>query len=191
MTIGTVNNQPFDFSYLTEAIDRSVANIKSRTVSVPETQLLPQNDNGSSAGWSVSGFAVSYLEPNALYSLQKMVSDIHYEEHQPKQQTGSYALQSEEGNAAKADLAVTESDFGAAVDEVYSASDYAKVSAVYQQNIGFSLPQLKVIFSGRPIAENPLQYAADAYNHSLELNQSPSVLIDFFHRNNRSFDLNI
>lgn len=191
MTIGTVNNQPFDFSYLTAAIDRSVANIKSRTAAVPETPLPPQNDNASPASWSVSGFAVSYLEPNALYSLQKMVSDIRFEERPQEQKAGSYALQSEEGNAAKADLAVTESDFGAAVDEVYSASDYAKVSAVYQQNIGFSLPQLKVIFSGRPIAENPLQYAADAYNHSLELNQSPSVLIDFFHRNNRSFDLNI
>lgn len=191
MTIGTVNNQPFDFSYLTAAIDRSVSNIKSRTVSASEPQPLPQNDNISSPGWSARGFAVSYLEPNALYTLQKMVSDFHFEEPPQNRRAGSYTLQSEEKNATKTDSSVSESDFGTAVEGVYSASDYAKVSAVYQQNIGFSLPQLKVIFSGRPIAENPLQYAADAYNHSLELNKSPSVLIDFFHPNNRSFDLNI
>lgn len=191
MGIGAVNNRLYDFSYLTEAIDRSVANIKARSATPSETQAAAPNDNAaaSSAGWSMSGFSVSYLEPNALYSLQRMVSEVPEDDQRASKQAKAY-VRSEEDNAAN-QARIGDVAFAEELGEIFSTADYAKVSAVYQQNIGFSLPQLKVIFSGNPVAENPSQYAADAYNHSLSLNQEPTVLLDFLHANNRNFDFSI
>ena len=77
MALTGINAMPYDLSALTAQISDSVRNIKAKAAVVP--QNVGSSDNGAGTytaqPFSLNSYAVSYLEPFSLYSVQKIVSE--------------------------------------------------------------------------------------------------------------------
>ena len=77
MALTGINAMPYDLSALTAQISDSVRNIKAKAAVVP--QNVGSLDNGAGTytaqPFSLNSYAVSYLEPFSLYSVQKIVSE--------------------------------------------------------------------------------------------------------------------
>lgn len=74
MALTGINAMPYDLSALTAQISDSVRNIKAKAAVVP--QNVGSSDNGAGTytaqPFSLNSYAVSYLEPFSLYSVQKL-----------------------------------------------------------------------------------------------------------------------
>ena len=192
MSIGGVGSA---LNGITEQIEQSVRNIKAQSVRLPNEGIINQNSSpktDKAQPFALNDYAVSYLSPNSVYSLHKIVSEQAEELTKHKHGT----IQSEKDEQENApqiseDETISGVSFSEELGQIFSASDYAKVSAIYRQNYVFNPPDISLIFQGAPISENPSQYAADAYFHASELNQSHEPTIELMHKNNQKFDYKI
>ena len=74
--ISAVANHIPDFSNLTAEISKSVSQIKEKAATLNLETSFPTAENQSNVFSNLNSYAVSYLEPQALYTVQKLASDI-------------------------------------------------------------------------------------------------------------------
>ena len=139
-------------------------------------------------------FAVSYLEPRALYSLQRIISEAPDElNREGRERRLKPDTERDENKTLKASHqdGISELDFNSELKRAFSATDYAKVTAVYRQAVQVNVPEVTLLFGGNPASENPSRYAAEAYTAAADLTQAKEPLINLMHNNNRNFDYKI
>lgn len=165
MALTGINAMPYDLSALTAQISDSVRNIKAKAAVVPQNVGSSDNSAGTYTAqpFSLNSYAVSYLEPFSLYSVQKIVSEAA--EEMPEQNRRQLRPDSE--TAEK------------------------KAAAVYGQRFSIDVPEVNWLFGGNADSENQVSYAARAYHTAAELNREKEPLIDFMHEYNRNFDYKI
>jgi len=187
------SSSAYNLNSITAQISESVQRIKTASLNRPEISLPSENYSGESSGQSFSlhNFAISYLEPRALYSLQRMISEA------PEQMNkdGRSQLKADNKEQKSPDniktQAFSEADFNNELEQIFSAADYAKVTAVYRRAVRVDVPEVTLLFGGSPVSEDPARYAANAYNTAAELNHNKEPLIELMHDNNRKFDYKI
>lgn len=193
MALSAVNSSLYDLSGLTAQIADSVRNIKAQSLSIPEALAqdkvsaspIPQN-------YSINSFAVSYLEPNSLYSLQRILSEAP--EELPEQNRRNQLRPNAENNAENPQINSAEVEslgFDSELETVFASADYAKATSIYRQAYTVNVPEVTLLFGGTPPAEDPSQYAATAYGNAANLNKNTQPLIELMHENNRNFDYTI
>ena len=178
---------------LTEQIAQSVRNIKAQSVKLPEYSA-PQNTAQSADDtqtFTLNSYAVSYLSPNSLYSIHKIAAE--QAEDLPNRQQKQVLSNSDgqENTPQIEEGALSGISFSEELEQIFSSADYAKVSAIYRQNFVVNAPDVSLLFQGTPIAENPAQYASDAYQQASRLTQTEEPTIELMHKNNQQFDYKI
>ncbi|MEI3545959.1 MAG: hypothetical protein V8R23_06900 [Alphaproteobacteria bacterium] len=147
MALTGINATPYDLSALTAQISNSVRNIKAKATVVP--QNVGSLDNGAGTytaqPFSLNSYAVSYLEPFSLYSVQKIVSEAA--EEIPEQNRRQLRPDGETAEKKAAESAHYIGGFGFAEElaQVASAADYAKAAAVYGQRFSIDVPESKLV----------------------------------------------
>ena len=180
---------------LTEQIAQSVKNIKAQSVRLPEEGTINQDSSPQTEraqAFALNDYAVSYLSPNSVYSLHKIVSEQAKELTKQKQGTIQSGKEEQENTSqVSEDETLSGLSFSEELGQIFSASDYAKVTAIYRQSYVFNPPDVSLIFQGTITSQNPSQYAADAYLQASELNQSHEPTIELMHKYNQKFDYQI
>lgn len=185
MLSAVLNNHIPDFSGLTAEISRSVSHIKEKAAQSPEANF--STTQAQNNVFSFNGYAVSYLEPQALYTVQKMASDITGEKLNRNRQEKN-VLNEEQKAPQETEKSENLTSFW---EELSSFEDNSL------RLYGFSAYGLKVsttdkLFGVMPITQSiSTSYASEAYNTVANLNTPQQVLIDFMHEFNRSFDYTI
>ena len=168
MISAAVNSLSPDFSGLTAEISKSVSHIRAKAAALhlnsPETAGT-ENVNG----FQLNGCAVSYLEPQSLFAVQKNVFN-------------------EEGkNAPEIGQAETPVSFW---EELASVADYSSFrQGLFAYGTAAAETGNLFIMPGQEAVSGA--YAANAYDYVAGINSRPQVLIDFMHEFNRSFDYTI
>lgn len=142
--------------------------------------------------FSLNSYAVSYLEPFSLYSVQKIVSEAA--EEMPGTKSAANCVRTakpQEKKAAESAHYIGGFGFAEELAQVASAADYAKAAAIYGQRFSIDVPEVNWLFGGNADSENQVSYAARAYHTAAELNREKEPLIDFMHEYNRNFDYKI
>ena len=193
MALTGINAMPYDLSALSAQISDSVRNIKAKAAVVPQNVGSSDNSAGTYTAqpFSLNSYAVSYLEPFSLYSVQKIVSEAA--EEMPEQNRRQLRPDGETAEKKAAESAHYIGGFGFAEElaQVASAADYAKAAAIYGQRFSINVPEVNWLFGGNADSENQVSYAARAYHTAAELNREKEPLIDFMHEYNRNFDYKI
>lgn len=195
MALSGINATAYDLNALTAQISESVRNIKAAAVQSPAFQA-PANQSSeiSSQAFSLHNFAVSYLEPQAIYSLQRMVSEepesLNKDEQERRLKPDTERDESKAAKTSNQDE-IGGLNFNSELEQIFAASDYAKATAVYRQAFQINVPEVTLLFGGNPLPEDPARYAAEAYNSAAGLNQTKEPLINLMHNNNRNFDYTI
>lgn len=179
---------------LTDQIAQSIKNIKAQSIKIPDHNDIDQSSKPQTETTfgTLNNYAVSYLSPNSVYSLHKIVA----EEAEKLSDNRQKHIKSESDNEAnsqqiKPEGELSDISFGEELKQIYSSSDYAKVSSIYQQNIYINTPDVALVFKGTPIPVNADKYATEAYQHASELNQTQEPTIELLHKNNQNFDYKI
>lgn len=179
---------------LTEQIAQSIKNIKAQSIKIPEHTNVNHSSTqqAETTFGTLNDYAVSYLSPNSVYSLHKIVA----EEAEKLPDNRQKHIKSESDNEANSQQIKQEENlfnisFNEELEHIYSSSDYAKVSAIYQQNFVITPPDVALVFKGTPIPVNADKYAMEAYQYASELNQTQEPTIELMHKNNQKFDYKI
>lgn len=186
-----------DFSGITSEISKSVSNIKAKAQAMqfeapsPEPAVANSNFNNLSS----NNYAVSYLEPHALYSLQKFVSeadDASKLRQQNKQKNIFNSEDEAQTTAAGEETQSTENGISF-LEALTGSSDNSTLLhglEAYRQSQSGQGNEHFLAMKGQaaPIESS---YATGAYNYVFNINAKPQVLIDFMHEFNRSYDYTI
>lgn len=196
MISASANSLMPDFSGLTADISRSVSTIKAKA-QVLRNDSIPsaQNQSAGSAfkSFSLNNYAVSYLEPQALYSLHRFVAETDDAE-KLKQQNRRPNIFKDDENAAPESAGETNPDDKISFWEEFSQNlngtilrqtmeAYGVQSSAVDSSAAFLAAATPSKVSG--------SYAAGAYDYVFNINTEPKVLIDFMHEFNRSYDYKI
>lgn len=183
MFSAATNSLAPDFSNLTTEISKSVNYIRSKATDVHfNTPDVAQNDAFNN--FSLHGYAVSYLEPQALFSIHKFVSETEQGEKLNRQSQHKSIFNEDEKNTSDIDKTKKATGFA---EELSTTADFSSLRygiSAYQTTIPrndspFIIPEHETV-SGI--------YATGAYTYVADINSKPQVLIDFMHEFNRSYD---
>ena len=185
--ISAVTNHITDFSNLTAEISRSVERIKEKTATLNLETNYQTASQTQTNNFSPNSYAVSYLEPQALYTVQKLASEIGSGEHLNQEQ--------------KQNILNEEQRAPAELEQLENQKSFWEELSTLEDNsfrlYGFSAYGMRVfsennLFGMLPVSQSVTTFrAADAYNEAANLNTPPQVLIDFIHEFNRKFDYTI
>ena len=195
MSFSGINAPAYDLNALTAQISESVRNIKATSLQNPAFQPVGnQASEVPAQNFSLRNFAVSYLEPRALDPLQRIRSEAPDElSREGRERRLKPDTERDENKTLKASHqdGISELDFNSELKRAFSATDYAKVTAVYRQAVQVNVPEVTLLFGGNPASENSSRYAAEAYTAAADLTQAKEPLINLMHNNNRNFDYKI
>ena len=186
MISAAVNSLSPDFSGLTAEISKSVSHIRAKAAALhlnsPETAGT-ENVNG----FQLNGCAVSYLEPQSLFAVQKFVSEAGEGERLNRQPRQKNVFNEEGKNAPEIGQAETPVSFW---EELASVADYSSFrQSLFAYGTAAAETGNLFIMPGQEAVSGA--YAANAYDYVAGINSRPQVLIDFMHEFNRSFDYTI
>ena len=184
MISAAVNSLSPDFSGLTAEISKSVSHIRAKAAALhlnsPETAGT-ENVNG----FQLNGCAVSYLEPQSLFAVQKFVSETGEGERLNRQPRQKNVFNEEGKNAPEIGQAETPVSFW---EELASVADYSSFrQGLFAYGTAAAETGNLFIMPGQEAVSGA--YAANDYVAGI--NSRPQVLIDFMHEFNRSFDYTI
>lgn len=184
------------YTNLTNQISESIRNIsyKQEEKFVPFGKETTQENKFSSV-YGTQSFAVSYLEPKSLYSLQLLVQNFSEEENINKKQRNEEQVSDNQERKTKASIEVEELPFQTSfMDEIYNykpAPDSFYVSSVYKQNLTHSSSIINMNSGMEKSILSNVKYATQTYAFNYNINNEPQVRLDLLHKNNRSFDYRI
>lgn len=182
---------------LTTDINKSVQNITAKNnsfgISTIDADIkAPVNNNFSS--FSVNNYAFSYLEPQALYNVQRFVSEEvdgqKLKQQRQKEANISNDNQNENTKNVQEQENINTISFGSELEQVTSTIDFAKATEIYNQNHAKNSFNNNLSLENRN-DNNSTQYAANSYNYIFNINKEPTVMLDFMHKYNKSFDFRI
>ena len=186
MISAAVNSLSPDFSGLTAEISKSVSHIRAKAAA---PHLNPPETAGTENvnGFQLNGCAVSYLEPQSLFAVQKFVSEAGEGEKLNRQPRQKNVFNEEGKNAPEIGQAETPVSFW---EELASVADYSSFrQGLFAYGTAASETGNLFIMPGQETVSGA--YAANAYDYVAGINSRPQVLIDFMHEFNRSFDYTI
>lgn len=196
MISATANSLMPDFSGLTADISKSVNTIKAKTQALQNDLTPPvqsQNAESSFKSFSLNNYAVSYLEPQALYSLHRFVAEADDSERL-KQQTRRQNIFNNDENTALGSTGETNPDdkisFWEELSQNTDSSNLRQVLQAYGVQSSSSDSSAAFLAAATPSKVSGF-YAAEAYDYVFNINTEPKVLIDFMHEFNRSYDYKI
>lgn len=186
MISASLNSLSPDFSGLTAEISKSVSHIRAKAAALrPETTEIAQPENFK--GLPLNGCAVSYLEPQASFAIQKFVSETRAEEKLNRQPSQKNVLNDEEKNTPEIEPTETAVSFA---EELASTVDFSSLRyGLFAYGATAADAGNLFIMPGQETVSGT--YAAGAYDYVAGINSQPQILIDFMHEFNRSFDYTI
>lgn len=186
MISAAANNSIFDYSGILADISRSVSHLKSGTEELIKNSLSPQNSGTAETSLPLYGYAVSYLEPQALFSVHQIASET--------EETGRASPRNRREEALKENGGAKTEDSG----QPSEISDFrnilaAEVTAVDSRSAARAYAYLETIASPSDpettsFGRQDALYVSGLYEYVKNINAEPTVLIDLMHRNNRSYD---
>lgn len=190
----TSNSPMLDFSAITSDIAKSVSNIKAK-MSGGQFEVANQaveQQKTSFEGLSLNNYAVSYLEPNASFSVQKFASEtLNAEKSQKHQKNIFNEDEASVNDNSKQSRNIGGINFLEELSESLSKSDEVRGIEAYQKAAA-SAPASSEFFNfNHYFQQANIEYAANAYDYVFNINAEPKVLIDYMHNFNRSFDYTI
>ena len=195
MALSGINAAAYDLTSLTAQISESVRHLRAESLQTSAfSSTTSQGTDNQQVSFSMQGFAVSYLEPRAIYSLHQMISEAPEELNREGQERHLSPDKDKDDNQTVRRSNIEENsslNFISELERSFSASDYAKVTAVYRQSVQINVPEVTLLWGGSLTAEDSSKYAAEAYNTAAGLNQNKEPLINLMHYNNRNFDYKI
>lgn len=181
----------------TTDINKSVQNIMAKNNNFDASKVntdVASQINNSFNSFSTNNYAFSYLEPQALYNVQRFASEDvdsqKLKQQRQKEANISNDNQEENTNNVQEHEDINAISFGSELEQVTSTIDFAKASEIYNQN------NTKVTVNSSFSLENrndnnSTQYVANSYNYIFNINKEPTVMLDFMHKYNKSFDFRI
>lgn len=187
MISAVANNHIPNFSNLTTEISHSVVRIKEKALAISsETDFSAvQNQNNILA---LNSYAVSYLEPQALYTVQRLASDISQGEKLNRNKQEQNVLNEEQKEPQQTEKTENQTSFW----ETLNAFEDSSLRLYGFSAYGMNVTNKSNLLTTLPLLQNTnFSYAANTYNKVANLNAPPQILIDFMHEFNRSFDYTI
>ena len=186
--ISAVANHIPDFSNLTAEISKSVSQIKEKTATLNLETSFPTAENQSNVFSNLNSYAVSYLEPQALYTVQKLASDIAQGEKLNRNQQEKNVLNEEQKEPQQTEKTENQTSFW----EMLNAFEDSSLRLYGFSAYGMNVENKSNLLATMPFVQSiNASYAANAYDTVANINTPPQVLIDFMHEFNRSFDYTI
>lgn len=183
------------YSELTSSISASVKTIRFKQVE----SFTPVSTQASEPkpifnSFSLGNYAVSYLEPQALYNLHR-AQEKDGEENVKNRQSSQ--RQVGEDSEQKINIAGNDngetvgiSNFFEELQNRLTVPDAKAVTSIYTQN-GGTVPVFENIGSGG-FAMGETKYANDIYSFNYRLNNvETDVRIEFMHKYNRNYDYRV
>lgn len=181
----------------TTDINKSVQNIiaKNNNFDVSKVNIdVASQINNSFNSFSANNYAFSYLEPQALYNVQRFASEDvdgqKLKQQRQKEANISNDNQKENTNNVQEHEDINAISFGSELEQITSTIDFAKASEIYNQNNTKAKVNSSFSLENRN-DNNSTQYVANSYNYIFNINKEPAVMLDFMHKYNKSFDFRI
>lgn len=182
------------YSDLSTSISSSVRNIRFKQAENFQPQTVQSSEtNNIFSSFSLNNYAVSYLEPQALYNLHRAQEDENAgrlndrrRQQQVSDEAGQNGTDAVNDNVQNAPAV----SFMEELQNSQSFPDAKVVAAVYNQSGGKAAVFENIGSGGFAMGE--VKYANDAYGFSYRLtNIENDVRIEFMHKYNRSFDYRV
>lgn len=187
MISGIANHIP-DFANLTAEISKSVSQIKEKAATLNLETSFPTAENQNNIFNGINSYAVSYLEPQALYTVQKLASDIAQGEKLNRNRQEKNVLNEDQKAPQQTKQAENQTSFWEMLNTFEDSSLRLYGFSAY----GMNVENKNNLLATMPFVQSiNASYAANAYDTVANLNTPPQVLIDFMHEFNRSFDYTI
>lgn len=183
------------YSGLMSSISASVRNIRVKQTEEYQPNRFSGNVDKIPFGqFSLGAYAVSYLEPQVLFSIH------HLRENENSEQLKKHSTEKESVQDWDEQTAQTVANndntidvtFWESLQNMITAPNAEAVAGIYgrNNNILSILPQ--ETFWGKGFAMGEVKYANDTYSFNYKVaNDAPSMTIEYMHKNNRSFDYRV